>query len=101
MLLLYQISPQRNHEQNTQQATQHRQSGHLKIDGFNPHKKSAGKAKITPEANDELAEPMVCDILLSRTMGLPVIRRISRNKPTVITATGIEVETVIPTSKPR
>ena len=57
--------------------------------------------KMTPEASEELAEPVVCEILLSSMLARPNKPRVRRKKPTVMTATGIEVETVIPTSKPR
>jgi len=66
-----------------------------------PHRKRAGRVKMTPEASDELAEPIVCDMLASRMVGRPQNRCISRNRPTVMTATGIDVDTVIPASRPR
>lgn len=56
--------------------------------------------KIVPEASEELADPMVCDMLASRRT-LPERLRIRRNRATVRTAIGIEVETVSPTRSPR
>ena len=72
-----------------------------KIEGSIPHRNRAGMVKITPEASEELAEPAVWEMLLSRMVARPKNLRVKRKKPTVITATGIEVETVKPTSRPR
>ena len=56
---------------------------------------------MTPEANDELAEPVVWERLLSSMVALPVNLPKSRKNPMVITATGMEVETVNPARSPR
>ena len=56
---------------------------------------------MTPEASDELAEPVVWDMLLSRIDARPKKRCVKRKKPTAITATGIDVDTVIPARSPR
>ncbi len=56
---------------------------------------------MTPEASDELADPVVWDILLSRIVARPKKRCVRRKKPTDITATGIDVDTVIPARSPR
>jgi hypothetical protein len=71
-------------------------------EGLKPHKNNAGMVKMTPEAKDELAEPMVWDMLFSR-MVVPLPKRTleKRKKATVITATGMEVETVRPAFRPR
>ena len=57
--------------------------------------------KIVPEASDELAEPIVCDMLASRIIPRPRAEEGSRKKATVRTAMGIDVETVRPTRRPR
>ncbi len=57
--------------------------------------------KMTPEAKDELAEPTVWEILFSKMVVLPNRGLAKRKKATVITATGIEVETVRPAFKPK
>ena len=54
-----------------------------------------------PEATLELAEPMVCAMLASRMCAGRVSERIAVKKATVMTATGIDVEMVRPTRRPR
>jgi hypothetical protein len=39
--------------------------------GASPHMNSAGMVKMVPEASDELAEPIVCDMLASRIIPGP------------------------------
>ena len=73
----------------------------LKIDGSSPHKNRAGSVKIIPLARLELAEPTVWEMLCSRMVVLPKIGFTSLKKPTVITAIGTDVDTVIPTLRPR
>ena len=63
-----------------------------------PQRKSAGIVKIVPVASDVEAEATVCERLASRIV--PVERK-SRKAATVITAAGIEAETVMPTRSPR
>jgi len=64
-----------------------------------PHMNSAGSVKMTPEASELDAEPVVCERLASRMV--PPEPRSRRNTATVITATGIEVLTVSPARSPR
>ena len=66
---------------------------------MSPHMNSAGMVKIVPAASEELAEPIVCDMLASSSMPRPP--PIARKSATVSTAMGIEVETVRPTRSPR
>ena len=61
----------------------------------------AGRVKITPEASELEAEPVVCERLASRIVPSRPARRRSRNIATVITATGMEVLTVSPARRPR
>ncbi len=68
--------------------------------GVIPHRKSAGIVKIVPEASDELAEPIVCDMFASRIIP-PGRLPMTRNAATVSTAMGIDVDTVSPTRRPR
>ncbi len=56
--------------------------------------------KMVPAASDELADPIVCDMLASRITP-PGRRLIRRKSATVSTAMGIDVETVSPTRSPR
>lgn len=56
---------------------------------------------MTPDASEELADPVVCDMLASRIVVDPRNLRAIRKNPTVMTATGIDVDTVMPASKPR
>ena len=66
--------------------------------GTRPQRNSAGIVKIVPVASDVEAEATVCERLASRIV--PRVR--SRwNTATVITAAGIEAETVMPTRSPR
>ena len=66
-----------------------------------PHRKRAGTVNINPEASEELAEPVVWEMLHSRIVGLPnsgvSILRIA----TETTASGIAVLIVSPTLRPR
>ena len=61
--------------------------------GDSPHRKSAGMVKIPPVASAVDALPIVCARFASR-----IVARFPRTRKsaTVITATGMEVETVIP-----
>ena len=54
--------------------------------------------KIVPVASDVEADATVCDMFASRIV--PRVRS-SRNAATVMTAAGIEAETVMPTRRPR
>ena len=63
-----------------------------------PQRKSAGMVKIVPVASEVEAEPMVCERFASRIVER---RRSARKTTTVITAAGIEAETVMPTRRPR
>ena len=63
-----------------------------------PHRKSAGIVKIVPVASDVEAEPIVCDRFASRIVPF---RPNSRKTATVITAAGIDADTVMPTRRPR
>ena len=69
--------------------------------GGTPHMNSAGSVKITPEASELEAEPVVCARLASRIVPLRPKPFSRRNMATVITATGIEVLTVRPARNPR
>ena len=63
-----------------------------------PHRNSAGMVKMVPVASEVDAEATVCDRLASRIV--PRVR--SRlNTATVMTAAGIEADTVMPTRSPR
>src|SRR5262245_19435769 len=62
------------------------------------HMNSAGMVKIVPLASEVEADPIVCDRLASRIV--PRARN-SRKSATVITAAGIDAETVRPTLRPR
>ena len=55
--------------------------------------------KIVPVASEERAEPMVCERFASRIV--PVAPPQSGSSATVSTAMGIDVETVMPTRRPR
>jgi hypothetical protein len=66
--------------------------------GAIPHRKSAGIVKIVPVASEVEAEPIVCERLASRIVA--GFRR-SRKTATVMTAAGIDAETVMPTRRPR
>ncbi len=61
----------------------------------------AGSVKMTPEASELEAEPVVCARLASRIVPWWPILPSSRNMATVMTATGIEVLTVSPARRPR
>jgi hypothetical protein len=63
-----------------------------------PQRKRAGIVKIVPDASDVEAEPMVCDRFASRMV--PRARK-SLKRATVITAAGIDADTVMPTRRPR
>ena len=66
--------------------------------GTMPHRNSAGMVKMVPVASEVDAEATVCDRLASRIV--PRVR--SRLKTaTVMTAAGIEADTVMPTRSPR
>ena len=69
--------------------------------GFIPQMKRAGIVNRTPEATEELAEPMVCDMLASRMLCLKPTAWSSRKATTVSTATGMEVLMVKPALRPR
>jgi len=62
----------------------------------------AGIVTPKPNAMDSPAEPAVCTMLFSRIVASrPPIFDQSRNKPSEMTATGIEALTVKPTFKTR
>ena len=61
-----------------------------------PRKISAGRVKITPEATDCPALPVVCTMLFSRTVALPKARRMLMES----TAMGMEADTVSPARSP-
>ena len=61
----------------------------------------AGTVKSIPEATDELAEPIVCDMFASRMLLCAPKARSNRKTTTVNTATGIEVLIVRPAFRPR
>jgi hypothetical protein len=73
----------------------------LKRLGLKPHIKRAGMVKISPEAREELAEPVVWAMLQSRIELFPRRGRNALKTATEITARGIAVEIVSPTLKPR
>ncbi len=56
---------------------------------------------LSPDATDELAEPIVCDMFVSRMLWPTPNIRNTRKVTTVSTATGIEVLIVSPAFKPR
>jgi len=66
--------------------------------GAMPHRKSAGMVKIVPLASEVDADPIVWDRLASR-----IVERSpsARKTATVITAAGIDADTVSPTRSPR
>ena len=69
--------------------------------GLIPHMNRAGIVNRTPDASEELADPTVCEMLLSRMLcRTPKAARI-RNATTVSTATGIDVLIVRPALSPR
>ncbi len=69
--------------------------------GDMPQMNNAGMVNSTPDATDELAEPIVWDMLLSRIeCRRPNDSRI-RKVTTVSTATGIDVLIVKPALSPR
>jgi hypothetical protein len=57
--------------------------------------------KIVPEANDELADPPVCEMLHSRIVDRPKTGESIRRIATETTASGIAVLMVSPTRSPR
>ncbi len=69
--------------------------------GLNPQRKSAGMVKIRPDAWLDDADPTVWEMLCSRMVERPQTPCSARKTATVITAIGIEVETVSPTRRPR
>jgi hypothetical protein len=70
-----------------------------------PHRKSAGRVKMIPEATEDDAEPIVWLMFASRRrVPFPDFsfgRRQTAKATTVRTATGIDVEMVRPTRSPR
>ena len=66
--------------------------------GAVPQRKSAGIVKIEPVASEVDAEPIVCERFASR---IEPFAPKSRKSATVMTAAGIEAETVRPTRRPR
>ena len=66
--------------------------------GATPQRKSAGIVKIEPVASDVEAEPIVCERFASR---MEPFAPKSRKSATVMTAAGIDAETVSPTRRPR
>ena len=69
--------------------------------GGMPHMKSAGSVKITPLASELDAEPVVCEMLVSRIVPLMPATDSARNTATVMTATGMDVLMVRPARSPR
>jgi hypothetical protein len=61
-----------------------------------PRKMSAGSVKMTPEATDSPADPVVCTMLFSRMVARPSARRSEIDS----TEIGIEAETVRPARSP-
>jgi len=70
-------------------------------DGAKPQRKRAGMVNMVPEASDEDADPVVCAMLFSRIDVLPQIFLVILKNATAMTASGIEVEMVSPTLKPK
>ncbi len=66
--------------------------------GAMPQRKRAGMVKMVPDASDVEAEAMVWDRFASRRVALA---RKRRNRATVMTAAGIDADTVMPTRRPR
>ena len=66
-----------------------------------PQMKSAGIVKMIPDAKEELAEPVVWEILHSKIVDFPMIGDNIRNIATDTTARGIAVLIVSPTLNPR
>jgi hypothetical protein len=66
-----------------------------------PHINRAGKVKMTPLASELDADPVVCEILVSRIVPRMPTLESARNTATVMTATGIDVLIVSPARKPR
>ena len=69
--------------------------------GGMPHMNSAGSVKMTPLARELEAEPVVCEILVSRIVPPTPMPLSARNTATVMTATGIDVLIVRPARRPR
>ncbi len=70
--------------------------------GLMPQMNSAGMVNSTPDATEELADPTVCDMLLSRILCLVPNTAVSNRKATTVsTATGIDVLMVSPALSPR
>ncbi len=63
---------------------------------WKPRKISAGRVKITPPATDSPAEPVVCTMLFSRMVALPIARSSEMDS----TAMGMEAATVSPARRP-
>ncbi len=63
-----------------------------------PQRKSAGIVNMVPVASAVEADATVCDMLASRMV--PCVPSM-RNAATVMTAAGIDAETVMPTRSPR
>ena len=66
--------------------------------GTIPQRKSAGIVKMTPVASEVEAAAIVWERLASRIV--PSTRK-TRKAATVMTAAGIDAETVMPTRRPR
>ena len=71
------------------------------IEGLNPQRKRAGIVNMTPDAREEAAEPVVWAMFVSRMPTFPHRPRVTRKKATAMTASGIDVEIVRPTRRPR
>lgn len=69
--------------------------------GLKPQRKRAGIVKMSPEANEELADPVVWAILQSKIVLFPRIGLNALNTATEITARGMAVDIVSPTLNPR
>ena len=66
--------------------------------GATPQRNRAGKVKIEPVARAVEAEAIVCERFASRIVAF---RPRAAKMATVITAAGIEAETVMPTRRPK
>ena len=82
VLALDQVAPERDHREHAEQTAGHGEQGDLAQAGLIPQMNRAGIVNSTPEATEELAEPTVCDMLLSRMVCLRPKAVSSRNATT-------------------
>jgi hypothetical protein len=66
-----------------------------------PQMKRAGMVNNTPDATEELADPIVCDMFVSSMLCCRPIAEKIRKATTVSTATGIDVLIVNPAFSPK